>query len=329
MGKTQLLKQINKIPTGTMIVPLFASAILNTFCPSLLRIGSYSQAILSDDGLKVMMVLTLLFTGTQMSISDIPQAIKRGGAHVLFKYLVGSGVFILIFHYFGNIGVLGTCSLAILCALTNNNGSLYMGLVQTYGDHADLVARPMFNLNSGPMLSLITVGIAGGASINWQEYVTILLPICIGILLCTIDNEIKTAAERGIALVLPIMDFILGANINLSNIVTGGFSGVFLFIIVIVVTGPVALIVDRILLKRPGYGGMATVSVAGNTIAVPAMIGQLVPSFSPFVKLATVQISCATVLSAILCPFIVQWFAKRYGCPKYEENFGEKQYLEG
>ena len=57
----------------------------------------------------------------------------------------------------------------------------------------------------------------------------------------------------------------------------------------------------------------------------PAMIGQIVPSFSPYVKLATVQISCAAVLSAILCPFIVQWFAKRFGCPRYEENFGEKQ----
>jgi len=321
----RILEKINKIPAGTMIVPLFISAILNTICPSILRIGSYSQALISDDGLKVMMVLTLLFTGTQMSISDIPEALKRGGSHVLFKYLAGAGVYILIFRYFGDKGILGTCSLAVLCALTNNNGSLYMGLVQSYGDHADLVARPMFNLNSGPMLSLLTIGIAGSNAISWQEYVTILLPICVGILLCTIDDEIKIAAKNGTALVLPIMGFILGANIDLSKIVEAGFSGVFLFIIVIVVTGPVAFIVDRFLLKRPGYGGMATVSVAGNTIAVPAMIGQIVPSFSPYVKLATVQISCAAVLSAILCPFIVQWFAKRFGCPRYEENFGKNQ----
>jgi len=83
------------------------------------------------------------------------------------------------------------------------------------------------------------------------------------------------------------MGYVLGANIDLSKITVAGFSGVFLFIIVIVVTGPVALIVDRVLLKRPGYGGMSTVSVAGNTIAVPAMIGQIVPAFSPYVKLAS------------------------------------------
>lgn len=198
-----------------------------------------------------------------------------------------------------------------------------MGLMESYGDHADLVARPMFNLNSGPMLSLVTIGVFGG-SISYQEYITILLPLCVGVILANLDDDIRIAAKRGNALVLPIMGFILGANIDLAKIIEGGFGGVFLFVIVMFVTGPVAFIVDRLLLKRPGYGGMATVSVAGNTIAVPAMIGQMAPDFAPYVKLATVQVSCATVLSAILCPFIVQWFAKQFGCPKYEENFGKK-----
>ncbi|MBV4417750.1 2-keto-3-deoxygluconate permease [Clostridium tyrobutyricum] len=308
-----------------MIVPLFAAAILNTLCPSILRIGSYSQSLISNDGLNVMMFLTLLFTGTQMSIRDIPESLKRGGSHVLFKYLAGAGVYLVIFHYFGYKGIFGTCSLAILCALTNNNGSLYMGLVQSYGDHADLVARPIFNFNSGPMLSLLTIGISGTNTVHWQEYVTVLLPLCIGIILSTIDKQIKLATKQGISIILPIMGFVLGSDIDLSKVITSGFGGIFLFIIVIIVTGSVALIVDRILLKRPGYGGMATVSVAGNTIAVPAMIGQIVPKFSPYVKLATVQISCAAVLSAILCPFIVRWFAQHFGCPKYEENF-EKGY---
>lgn len=319
----KLLKNINKIPAGTMIVPLFVSAILNTVCPWILRIGSYSQALLSDDGLKVIMLLTLLFTGTQMRMSDIPEAIKRGGSHVLFKYLAGAGIYICIFHYFGYEGMFGVCSLAILCALTNNNGSLYMGLMESYGDHADLVARPMFNLNSGPILSLVTIGVSGG-SISYQEYITILLPLCVGVILANLDDEIRIAAKKGNALLLPIMGFILGANIDLAKILEGGSGGVLLFFIVILVTGPVALIVDRLLLKRPGYGGMATVSVAGNTIAVPAMIGQMAPVFAPYVKLATIQVSCAAILSAVLCPFIVQWFAKQFGCPKYEKNFGKK-----
>lgn len=56
-----------------------------------------------------------------------------------------------------------------------------------------------------------------------------------------------------------------------------------------------------------GVCSLSTVSVAGNTIAVPAIIGQMAPDFSPYVKLATIQISCAAILSVILCPFIVQW----------------------
>jgi hypothetical protein len=73
-----------------MIIPLFVAAILNTLCPWILRIGSYSQALLSDDGLRIVMLLTLLFTGTQMKIKDIPEALKRGGSYVLFKYLAGA-----------------------------------------------------------------------------------------------------------------------------------------------------------------------------------------------------------------------------------------------
>ncbi|MDD3225870.1 MAG: 2-keto-3-deoxygluconate permease [Clostridium sp.] len=49
----------------------------------------------------------------------------------------------------------------------------------------------------------------------------------------------------------------------------------------------------------------------------------MVPKFSPYVQSATVQIAGAAILSAIFCPFIVQWFAKRFGCPQYEKNFGE------
>ncbi|MBP2032877.1 2-keto-3-deoxygluconate permease [Clostridium algifaecis] len=258
-----------------------------------MRIGSYSKALVSNDGITVLMLLTLLFTGTQMRLSDIPEALKRGGSHVAFKYLAGAASYIFIFHFFGYKGIFGVGSLAILCALTNNNGSLYMGLMESYGDHADFVARPMFNLNSGPILTLVTIGASGG-SIGYQEYITVLLPLCVGILLSNIDEDIRIAAKRGIALVLPIMGFVLGANIDFYKIVEGGFGGVILFIIVIVVTGSVAFIVDRVLLKRPGYGGMATVQIAG-----------------------------AAILSAIFCPFIVQRFAKRFGCPQYEKNFGE------
>lgn len=108
--RNAISKKINKIPAETMIIPLFVSTILNTFCPSILRIGSYSQALISNDGLKVMMVLTLLFTGTQIRITNIPEALKRGGSHVLFKYLAGAGTYILIFNYFGYKGILGTYS---------------------------------------------------------------------------------------------------------------------------------------------------------------------------------------------------------------------------
>ena len=95
-----------------------------------------------------------------------------------------------------------------------------------------------------------------------------------------------------------------------------------LFAIVFFITGPVAFLVDRLLLKRPGYGGMATVSVAANTIMVPAMIGEVVGEYQPYVELAMVQISGVVVLSAVLCPMIVAYTARKFGCPALQENNG-------
>lgn len=171
------------------------------------------------------------------------------------------------------------------------------------------------------MLTLLTIGVSGGKAVSWEEYVTVLIPLVIGIVLSAIDEKIKVATKNGISIILPVMGFILGSGIDLSKIIISGFGGIFLFVLVIIITGPVALFADRILLKRPSYAGMTTVSVPGNTIAVPAMIGQLIPAFRDYVNLATVQISCAVVLSAIICPLIVHWFAKHFGCPRYKEVF--------
>ncbi|MEG1066369.1 MAG: 2-keto-3-deoxygluconate permease [Erysipelotrichaceae bacterium] len=318
-----LLKTIKRIPAGTMIVPLFIAAFIHTFFPDVLAIGGYTSAIATNVGLNTLMGLTLLFTGTQMKLSDLFEALKRGGSHVLFKYIVGAAFYLLVLNLFGLDGIFGVCSLAILCALTNCNGSLYMGLMETYGDNADLSARPMFNINSGPMLSLVTIGLSGAATFNWIDFVAILLPVIVGLILANIDPNIATATKNANAMILPVLGFVLGSSINLLEMIKAGSGGIILFLIVIIVSGPVALLVDRLILKRPGYAGLATVSVAGNTLAVPAAIALLAPEYAPYVQLAVIQISGAVILSALIMPIVVHYYAKKFGCPKSNELFND------
>ena len=46
----KIMKTINKIPAGLMIVPLFMGILINTFCPRVLQIGSFTTATFSNAG---------------------------------------------------------------------------------------------------------------------------------------------------------------------------------------------------------------------------------------------------------------------------------------
>ncbi len=296
-----------------MILPLVTAAIINTVYPDFFEMGSYSSVFFSDQGMITLMCLTLLYTGCQLDIRDLPQAAKRGGSHVLFKYIAGAGFYLFVKHYFGYEGVFGVCSLSILCAMTNCNSNLYMGLMEHYGDPIDMAGRPFFNLNSGPMLSLVTIGIGGMEGFHPIDIISILLPLFMGIIVSILEPEIREKSKLAIKFLTPVSGFIIGSNINLFNIYRAGLGGIILVIILVLITAPVALLVDRIFLKRPGYGGMATVSVAGNAIAVPPMIAAAASEFQPYVETAMIQISAAVILTAIICPILVDKAVKRFG----------------
>lgn len=316
-----ILRYIKKIPAGTMIVPLFLAAFINTFFPEILTIGGYTQALFSSDATDVMLALMMLFTGTQMDLKDLLTALRQGGLYVLVKCIFGIGFYMIVQNIFGYQGIFGVCSLAILCAITNCNGSMYMGLVATYGDHRDMGARAMFNINSGPTLTLLALGVTGNDHLNITQFISLLLPLFIGMLLGNLNHEIKEATASGTNLVLPLLGFVLGASIDLFSVFEAGFTGLYLYMIVLIITGPISIWLDRTVLKKQGYAAMSTISVAGNAIAVPAVIGKIDIAFAPYVHLAMVQISGAVIFSAILTPILTHMIAKKYGCPQWNQVF--------
>lgn len=46
----KIMKTINRIPAGMMIVPLFIGILINTFCPQILQIGSFTTATFANAG---------------------------------------------------------------------------------------------------------------------------------------------------------------------------------------------------------------------------------------------------------------------------------------
>ncbi len=315
-----MLKTIQKIPGGIMVVPMIIGALINSFCPEILQIGSFTTALFSSKSVATLIGLTLFFIGTQMKLKEAPEALKRGGVLLLAKYVMGAALAVFVAKVFGLAGILGISSLAILSSSTNSNGGLYMALVGTYGDPEDMAAQSVLNINDGPFLTLITLGAAGLAEIPIMSLVAAIVPFIIGIILGNLDEDIRKLMAPGVGIVLPFVGLGLGGTINFFDIIQAGPTGFILAVIILVVTGIPTFFADRFINKRPGYAGVATATAAGNSIATPAAVALIDPIYEPYVASATTQIAAAVIITAVVVPMLTAYVAKKYGCPKFDNE---------
>lgn len=309
----QVLQTIRRIPGGMMIVPLILAALIHTFTPGVLTLGSFTSAIFSAHGLDAMIGLQLFFIGTRFKVRQAPEVIKRGVVLLLAKYAAGAMLGLLVAHFFGLGGILGVSVLAIVSTVTGANGALYLSLVGEYGDTEDSAAMCILNLHDGPFLTLLTLGVTGLAHIPALSLLAAVLPLLIGAVLGNIDSGFEKLFAPGVHIIIPFIGFTIGANINLGNLVHAGPSGILLGLVTMLIGGGAAILADRRILRRPGYAGAALSSSSGNSIANPAAVAALDLHYHPFVQQATVEIAASVVLTAILVPFLTSYFASRFG----------------
>ena len=318
-----VMRFIKKVPAGMMVVPLILGCLVNTFFPGALQIGGITTATFSSAGSSCALGMLLFCMGMKLHLSEMPAVIRRGGVLLLSKFAIGALLGIVVGKVFGTAGFLGISSLAIISAVTNSNGSIYYALMQQYGDEKDCACMPILAINDGPFLTLVALGTSGLADIPYMSLIACLVPIAAGMLLGNLDKSVTEFFGPLGDAIIPFVGFALGAGINLTNVLKGGLSGIALAAIVIFVGGAFIVICDRLLNRRPGYAGWAVATTAGNAVAVPAAVALADPALEVFAEVATVQVAACTVLSAILVPFIVTWWAKKFGCPKFPLN-GQK-----
>lgn len=311
---------LDRVPAGMMIVPMFISSILNTFFPELFQIGSFTTAIFTSSGVAAIIGVQLVCMGSQLRVKKLMAVVRRGGVLLLSKFAVGAVIGIVIGKTFGMDGIFGLTTLAVLSAITNSNGSLYLALMSTYGDEVDQSAMSFLALNDGPFFTLVVLGASGLATIPFVSLVAVIVPIIFGMVIGNLDEKMSKFLAPGVGLLVPFVGITLGAGINITNIVKGGFSGILLGLITVFISGPLVVFMDRKLNKRPGYAGWAVSTTAGNAIAVPAVVATLDPAWAPYVATATAQVAASTVFTAIAIPFITSWWVKKHGSPQHPLN---------
>lgn len=311
----RLKATIEKIPGGMMVVPLLTAAILNTFAPELLRIGNFTEALFVD-GSSTLIALFLLCTGAQINFRNVGVSLGKGATLLTTKWIVGAAIGLLAYIFAGDNGLwFGLAPIAIIAAMTNSNGGLYVALVGQYGDKTDRAAYSLLALNDGPFFTMVALSIFGAMGFvdglfSFTAFIAVLLPIIVGMVLGNLDKEMREFLDNGSSMLIPFFAFALGMGIDFGKIIEGGLSGITLGLLTVFVTGTAGYFVFKAFNWNPIVGASEG-STAGNAVATPAAIAAASASFATHAELATVQVAASTVTTAILLPLYIGFLVKK------------------
>jgi 2-keto-3-deoxygluconate permease len=316
-----ILRTVERVPGGLMVVPLLLGALVNTLFPQVLGIGGFTTALFKE-GSSALIAAFLLCMGSQIPVRAAGIPLQKGVAILLGKLAAGVAVGLGVGLLLPGGVLFGLAPVAIIAAMTNSNGGLFVALTEEFGNETDTGAVSIISLNDGPFFTLVALGAAGLADVPLLAFVAVLLPILIGFVLGNLDEEIREFLAPGQRLLIPFFAFPLGASIDFGAIVQAGLPGVLLGLMTIVISGACAMLALRLIGRRNVISGAAEASTAGNAVATPAAVALADPAYRAVADVATVQVAASTVTTAILTPvlviFVYRWLKSRGIDPKTE-----------
>ena len=304
---------MNKIAGGIVIIPMFVVSIINTLIPGALRLGGFTTAFFSPDSTPFIISVLLFIAGTQLDIHEMGPALKRGGLLSLTRVLIGVLAEVIVLALAGPQGFLGISALALVIGLLSCNPGVYMAVCQEHGDRYDIPGFGIMNLVPVPAIPVILFGFAAGAGIDYMSLVTTIIPFLLGMLFGNIDPSFTAMAKGATPIFLFFMGVTCGSTINWFTLFSQLGGGILLSVLYFVISLPILIFVDRMILKRPGYAAASMTSMSPVSIIMPAAVANAVPEYAPYAETAAAQIALAVAITSILTPFICQWVLKKWG----------------
>ena len=316
MAQVHIKRAIERVPGGMMIVPLLIGSIIATFLPDMPKFfGSFTNALFT--GSLPILAVFYVCMGSSISFKATPYILKKGGALFATKIITAIIVGMILGHFLGEQPIstgffTGISALAVVAAMNDTNGGLYMALMGQYGRSEDVGAYSIMSLESGPFLTMVTLNVAGLSAFPWQTLVGSILPLALGILLGNLDREMRDFLSKASPVMIPFFALALGAGLDLHKVWQAGLLGILLGVAVVIVSGVPLFFIDR-MTGGNGVAGVAAANTAGNAAAVPALIAAANPIYTNAAKSATLLVAAAVVISAVISPVLTAMVAKRQG----------------
>jgi len=310
----RIKRAIEGVPGGMMVIPLLCGATINTLAPHAAPFfGSFTGALFT--GALPILAVFYVCMGARITLATLPQLLKKGGALMTTKVALG---FIASFVFGHLIGIdpistgwfAGLSTLAVVAAINDTNGGLYMSLMEQYGKPSDSAAYAVMSIESGPFLTMVSLGVAGLAAFPWQTLLGAILPLLVGLVLGNLDEEMRLFLSQGVSVLIPFFAFALGCTLDLHRVASAGLLGLALGVVLVLVSATCLIAADR-LIGGDGTAGIAASSTAGNAAAVPMLVAIANPAYSAAAAPATVLVaSCVIVSSLLVPPLTALWKAR-------------------
>ncbi|MGT2486539.1 2-keto-3-deoxygluconate permease [Methylobacterium oryzae CBMB20] len=188
-------RSLERVPGGLMVVPLFLGAILHTLFPNTATFfGSFTGALFN--GALPILAVFFVCMGAGIDFRATPAIARKGGVLLAVKVGVAAIMGVVFGHLLGEAPVVegafaGLSTLAIVAAMNDTNGGLYLALMGQFGRPKDAGAYAIMSLESGPFLTMVTLGLAGLSAFPWPTLVGSILPLLIGMILGNLDRDMR------------------------------------------------------------------------------------------------------------------------------------------
>jgi 2-keto-3-deoxygluconate permease len=310
----QIKRTIESVPGGMMIVPLVSGAIIVTFAPHAgIFFGSFTNALFT--GALPILAVFYVCMGAKISLRSLPLVLRKGGVLLGAKVALGFIAAAVLGRLIGvdpirSGWLAGLSTLAVVAAINDTNGGLYMALMEQYGKPEDAAAYSVMALESGPFLTMVSLGIAGLSAFPWQTMIGAILPLTVGMILGNLDTELREFLSRGAAILIPFFAFALGTTLDLHHVWNAGLLGLVLGLFVVTVCAACLVLVD-LLAGGNGTAGMAASTTAGNAAAVPMLVATANHNYLAAAGPATVLVAASVIVSSLIVPPLTAWWFAR------------------